>query len=560
MARRHQHVLDLALIAAAALVAFCNVFPNTFHLDDMYRIVENPGIAHVRPLFRHFIDPSTSSSLPGLTQFRPLLPLTLSLNYWWGGESPAGYHAVNLAFHVVSAMLAYIFLLQLEAPRPAALAASLVFAVHPVSGIVVNYVSARDLAMMQTFMLASLVSYARMRRRGRDTPAGWAATMLFAFLAILSKTGALILPVLIAAYELVVLRTPWRARDFWVRIAVFAIVPIDFAFYTRLALRYSDVENAVRDDPGGVMAYALAQTKVHAIYLFNFLWPFNVHQMPLLVPPAHWLNPYALVTALLLIGSLVLAWRLRIRMPAVAFCILAYWILLIPEGSFVPLVHTRVDYRPYPSSAFLFGAIAVSLVTLLPRAAFAAAAGIAIVALTAASLQINRTWRTEQSLWTYSVARGGESAAHLSLAMSIHDRNDPRVRQHLERAIELDPDSVPAQSNYGLWLLAMGNEDGLAHCRRAVALAPNWSRPHFWLAIAYEDLGMFGPAAEEAFVAHELDPKNLQLTYETARLAQKAGRYEESLPLLRSLSTERDFEHAREVQALIETANAHLGR
>ena len=545
------------MIAAAAIVAFCNVFPNTFHLDDMYRVVDNPGIGHVRPVWRHFIDPSTSSSLPGLTQFRPLLPLTLSLNYWWGGTSPAGYHAVNLAFHVVSAVLAYIFLLQLEAPRPAALVASLLFAVHPVSGIVVNYISARDLAMMQTFLLASLVSYARMRRRGRDTPGGWVATILFAFLAILSKTGALILPALVAAYELLIRRTPWRARDLWIRLAVFSVVPIDFAFYTRMALRYSDVENAVRDEPGGVMAYALAQTKAHAIYAFNFVWPFNLHQMPLLVPPAHWVNPFAAVTAVLLVGSLGLAWRLRTSMPAVSFCILAYWILLIPEGSIVPLVHPRVDYRPYPSSAFLFGAIAIPAVTRLPRAIFIAVSTAAVVALTAASLQINRTWRTELSLWTYSVGLGGDSTAHMGLAMAIPDRNDPRVKEHFERSVELEPDSASAQSNYGLWLLATGNPDGLVHCRRAVGLAPSWWRTHFWLAIAYEDLGMFEPASEEMFVAHDLDPKNLQVTYEAARLAQKAGRYDESLPLLRMLSTEPNLEYARQVQSMIEIANAH---
>jgi tetratricopeptide (TPR) repeat protein len=145
----------------------------------------------------------------------------------------------------------------------------------------------------------------------------------------------------------------------------------------------------------------------------------------------------------------------------------------------------------------------------------------------------------------------------MGLAMAIHDRSDPRVKEHFERALELDPDSVSAQSNYGLYLLATGDPDGLAHCRRAVALAPSWSRPHFWLAIAYEDLGMFGPAAEEALVAHDLDPKSLQVTYEAARLAQKAGRYEDSLPLLRRLSTEPNLEYARQVQSMIEIANAH---
>src|SRR5688572_3543069 len=102
---RVRHLLDVAGIVLAVGVAFHNVFSNSFHLDDFYRVVANPGIQEVHPFWRHFVDPSTMSTLPRITAYRPLLPLTLSLNYWWGGETPAGYHAVNLGFHAASSVL-----------------------------------------------------------------------------------------------------------------------------------------------------------------------------------------------------------------------------------------------------------------------------------------------------------------------------------------------------------------------------------------------------------------------------------------------------------------------
>src|SRR6188768_2493397 len=113
---RRLHAASAGLILLAAAAAFYNVFP----LDDFYRVTANPGIQQVHPIWRHFVDPSTMSTLPRITAYRPLLPLTLSLNYWWGGEQPAGYHAVNLACHAISSVLVYVLFVVLGRVRSAA--------------------------------------------------------------------------------------------------------------------------------------------------------------------------------------------------------------------------------------------------------------------------------------------------------------------------------------------------------------------------------------------------------------------------------------------------------
>lgn len=47
MTPRLQRARDIVLIVLATGVAFCNVFPNAFHLDDFCRVVGNPGIQQV---------------------------------------------------------------------------------------------------------------------------------------------------------------------------------------------------------------------------------------------------------------------------------------------------------------------------------------------------------------------------------------------------------------------------------------------------------------------------------------------------------------------------------
>ena len=51
-------------------------------------------------------------------------------------------------------------------------AGALLFAVHPVSGVPVNYLAGRDLLLMMLFLTASLLAYARMRRLRGDSQAG----------------------------------------------------------------------------------------------------------------------------------------------------------------------------------------------------------------------------------------------------------------------------------------------------------------------------------------------------------------------------------------------------
>ena len=65
----------VALLVLLPVAVFASSLDNGFHLDDFYRIVDNPGIRQVAPMGRHFTDPSTNAWLPRLVQYRPLLPL-----------------------------------------------------------------------------------------------------------------------------------------------------------------------------------------------------------------------------------------------------------------------------------------------------------------------------------------------------------------------------------------------------------------------------------------------------------------------------------------------------
>src|SRR5712671_183158 len=89
LARR---MIPLALVGAS-LAAYANSFRGAFLLDDFRRIVDNPQIRHLWPPWRVMAGTS-----------RPLVELSLALNYALGGLNVWGYHAFNLTVHLLAGL------------------------------------------------------------------------------------------------------------------------------------------------------------------------------------------------------------------------------------------------------------------------------------------------------------------------------------------------------------------------------------------------------------------------------------------------------------------------
>lgn len=535
------------LIIAASAIVYSNTLHNEFHLDDFYRVVDNPGIHRVWPVWRHFVDPGTSATMPSIVQFRPLLPLTLSINYAISGERVVSYHVANILFQAIAAVLVYFLALELIAfwtrewrPRAGrhsflALMVALIFAVHPVSGIPVNYINARDLLLMELFFIASLLAYIRMRRLGA-TSLRWSVVLTLFTLSLLSKTNPVLMPLIVVAFEATVAGERLGRSRPWKRAIPFIVVVIGFFLYTKLFLGFSDASNVFKAGASAV-EYTLTQARIHLFhYGKNFVWPFAIRQAPLVEPStfADW-RVYA--GGAFIVATLAAAWRLRRTEPVVALSIFAYWVLMVPESSVLPLHHLAVDYRPYASSPFLLLVVALAAEKFFRPAAASIVLSAFALHVSFASYALNATWKTEETLWTHSVRHGGDSLAHLNMAMSIPDRSDPRIRHHLEEALRLSPEYILAKINLGLLLLEKPAEraKGLALIEEAVRQDPSRAQSHYWLGVAYEKLGRLTDAMKSSSEAVRLAPGNLRYRYNAALVAQRMENYAASVPHLAAI-------------------------
>src|SRR5262245_18039436 len=94
-----------ALIPALAIIAvgvatYWNSLAGRFIWDDETAIVSNQTIQHLWP---DPLSPPRETPVAG----RPLVNLSLAINYAVGGLNETGYHAVNIALHIVCALLLF---------------------------------------------------------------------------------------------------------------------------------------------------------------------------------------------------------------------------------------------------------------------------------------------------------------------------------------------------------------------------------------------------------------------------------------------------------------------
>jgi hypothetical protein len=355
--------IHLALLILIASLVFSNTLENTYQLDSVPRVGNNTEISEFWPPARFFTDIRTGSITPQIAEYRPLMPLSHSINSEiaraTGTSKLAGFHVGNIAIHIGSAILVYfLFCLLLSNWNRViktetlsihfshqAFVAALIFAVHPIAGSAVNYIAARDLLLMVFFFIASMLVYINMRRTG-DTVSGWLVSLLLLSLAILSKQAAIMGFGLVFLIEWILFDVKLRDRRLWARTALFAVPTAAYFLLWFIWIDNQTSVGSLRTIKG--FTYPFTMLDAHFFYYFrNFVWPFEMRALARVEMIESILAPTALVGLTFIITTLVVATKFRKRNPLITFSILAYWLLFSLTSSIFPFGYVVTDYRQY---------------------------------------------------------------------------------------------------------------------------------------------------------------------------------------------------------------------
>jgi len=345
-------LISSGIIALLTLLVYANSFTASFHFDDYYSIVENDRIKNIHDL----------KSVLSFNPSRPIVFLTLALNYYFGRLNTIGYHIVNVLFHMGAAMLVYTIALRLfglarrkpkasivqslQAQWPA-LFPALVFAVHPMQTEAVTYIIQRATVMCAFFYLLAIYLFMR-AEKGPWWIAGACLSFIFSYLC---KEEAATLPAILLIYDYIFVSrgnlSRLRARAghhivFWILLI--------FSFIYRYSL-YGTMVNPVK--PYTITTYLITELTVILKYIQLLFFPVNQnvdHDYPTF---ATFLSFWPLIS--LAFHACVIAyavWKIRSE-KVLSFAILWFYVTLTPTSSIVPLQDFMAEHRAYlPSIGF----------------------------------------------------------------------------------------------------------------------------------------------------------------------------------------------------------------
>jgi tetratricopeptide (TPR) repeat protein len=488
--RPRPHPAWALAIPALVFLVYANSLGNGFHFDDFHSIVDNPAIKSLSEIPRFFQDATAFSTKRGNWPFRPLLLLTNALNYAAARLSLPAWHLTNLALHALNAFLVFLVAAAVFRLRSGAVAAGLLFALHPLNSQAVNYFSARASLLAAALVLTAFLAQAQARRRREQgrSPVGFilAATVLFA-LGMLAKEEAALFLLLALFVEMLPAAEPGRPLLIWPRLPRLAwLLPGALVLALFLGLRlyfHGALLAAGSADMSPIysrLESALTEFISPWLYLRRFLWPLGLSVFPGVAPPA---SPLAWPVLLAAAGYAVtgwLLWKARSR-PALVVGALWYLFALLPAMA-LALNVLIAEHHSYLALVGLTIALGSGLEEILnapsPRLARAGRYLLAAVLLCSGLLTFarNPVWRDEIALWRDAVRQAPDQYVAQSLlgAAYAKDKRFALARKRLEVAVRLGPDFADAHNTLALVYLRLARVDEAeVQIREALRLHPD---------------------------------------------------------------------------------------
>lgn len=511
--------LAVLVLLAGVVGVYANSFRGQFVFDDIKAIERNPHIRSLWPPTQWFrSDPDVT------TAGRPVVSLSLAINYRISGLKPWSYHLVNLLIHagcvlclfglVRRTLIADAMSGPLRVHATAlAFASALLWAVHPLNTSAVTYVVQRAESLMALWYLLTL--YLAARAMNAQHPARWwiGATVACA-LGMATKEVMVSAPLMVLLYARAYQFTSWG--ETWKRIGRgWTALAGTWLIFGGLLATGPRSETAGFTGPGiGAVEYLRTQCEVIVHYLRLLFWPDDLVLDYLWPIAPGWgaVWPETVLVGLLAAGAV---WAF-LRVPALGFPAVLCFAVLAPSSSFLPLVDPAFEHRMYlPSAAvvvlvvvggFLAGRwLLVRLgsesrgrlaVSALGWGLVAALAGV----LGARTILRNRQYESVAGIWEATArSRPANSRAFMNWGWALTEIED---RPHdaigvLYRARDLNPTHVPTRIHLGNALSLAGlHEQAATEFAQGVRLDPSYLNARLGLGVSLVRLGRYREARE----------------------------------------------------------------
>lgn len=442
--RRHT-ILLLLLAVLLCIAAYAPGLSGPWIFDDYTNIIGNNYI-RIQNLDISSLYHAAFSFESGPLR-RPISMLSFALNYQLVGGlgNTISFKLTNLVIHLVNTLLVFwlaalTFLCLRKIPDTETryvipsdgtawmlgACVALVWSVHPIQLTSVLYVVQRMTELAATFTLLGLISYLCGRRIKTDKKIRKFLLMIlgpvvFGLLGIFSKENAVLLPLFIAVFELILFRGEWPWRD-WMKIPVqqkrlisiligslllaalltvilYALPRYESRNFTMLERLFSESR---------VLFFYLSLLVVPDISRFGHLHDDIAVSSSIFVP---WTTLPSILGILALVSA---GFYFRRVKPLLGLALLWYFTGHLIESTIYPLEIAHEHRNYLPSFGFALGVtsllVDVKLLAALRSRLIWLAFAIIVIALTAVTFIRATQWANYNSFFHYEVSHHPDSA------------------------------------------------------------------------------------------------------------------------------------------------------
>ncbi len=543
---------DLIRVSFLVLAVSLSYYPvlEAGTIWDDKAVFDNPAIRDPDGLRKIWLEPA--SLRPFEIHYWPMVYTSFWIEYRFWGDTPQGYHIINVVLHLVNSLL--IWRIGRKLLLPGSWAAAMIFGLHPVHVESVAWIMERKDVLSALFFLIAVNQYDRflLNKSGLN----YTLSLMAYLCGLLSKSIVITLPVTL----FLISRFRMKSRS-----EAFALIPFLLigAIHTVFDLIFSSgIE---------LMDFSLSLGEKFIIagrslwfYVIKLVYPANL----MVIYPRWKVDPNQMAQygyVILYAGMLGILWTFRKKwgMHWSAFA-LFYTITLIPVLGFVPFGYMRYAYVAdrfqYLASA---GPIFISILVydrIVNRFNPSLAIQIVIPVFVFGILGV-RTWnqsthyQNKDTLFRYVITKNPDAyIAHYNLASEAANRDDYQtaMRHYLEvyrikplhgdtlmqlgtamlqlrrwteaeKYLSMDianrPWNVNSHLNQGNARLHLGNIDGaIQSYRNALQLDAMNAKAHNNLGFCLAEQGMENEALDHYRKSLIQDPESQETLLNLARL------------------------------------------
>ncbi len=486
-----------------------------------------------------------------VVNWHPLTLLSYMLDYQLFRLNPAGYHFMNVVYHVICVLLLFFILYRGTGHLERSFWVAAIFALHPLNVESVAWISERKNMLSTMFLFLAIWAYGCYALRPN-----WKRYLLLAAcfaLGLMAKAMIVTLPFALLLLDIWPfcrvksfsyqpgedLKTGLRfVRKNWPELVLEKIPLFLLSAISAVITMQALPERSSASIPFGLRIENAIVSYV--LYLYKTLWPLH---LTIFYPiPTHYFPVWQVVACTtLLLGitvAVLYAWR---RQPY--FLVGWFWYL----GTLVPvsgIVHVgdqaMADRYAYVSLLGIFVAAIWGIAgwfhkLQIPRYCLPAAGFCVLIALSVGSRQQLRYWRDSVSLWSHALkVTGSNNIAEVNLTNALEQAG--RSMEALARnqvAARMHPSSADAHYYYASSLLRNGRpEEAIVECRTAVQLAggsQSQAQAYALLGRALATSGKNQEARVEYTEAIRLDPQQSVVYLRLGMLEESEGNNDEAI-------------------------------